>query len=114
MNSPDPGSPTSTDSNSSGSPPPDDFQLSSQPVQMMSGGPAGPSSSKRRLHDGGAPRRDPKSRRREDAMGGPASRFKEGHGMRKDKEELVDTGLAEQLKKEFGDPFQEAHIKSLS
>jgi len=54
--------------------------------------------------------RDPKSRRREDSRklggGGWPEGSKEGRG--KDKEELVDAYLVEQLRKDIGDPFQEA------
>ncbi|KAG1745869.1 uncharacterized protein EDB91DRAFT_1049593 [Suillus paluster] len=159
MHSPDPGSPISTDS--SGSPPPDDFQfpqsgasardshtsfLQSATTHML-GNIASmmPSpSSKRRLpggssFDGPSPRRDAKTRRREDAMSmmgnsrritesqgqsaggssfGPTASnawgAKSEHGSRRDKEDLVDVALAEQLRKEFGDPFLETAIKNLS
>ncbi|KAH7885242.1 hypothetical protein F5I97DRAFT_1810405 [Phlebopus sp. FC_14] len=84
MNSPDPGSPISTDS--SGSPAPDDFQFSAHAQQQVlnmanaqllnSIASFGPNtgSSKRRLPGGsafsdGSSRRDAKSRRREDAVG---------------------------------------------
>ncbi|KAG2155906.1 uncharacterized protein EDB93DRAFT_60098 [Suillus bovinus] len=98
--------------------------------------------SKRRLPGGssfdGPLRRDAKTRRREDAMSmGPNSRRmtesqnpntggsntgmtsnawggKNEHGNRRDKEDLVDVLLTEQLRKEFGDPFLETAIKSLS
>lgn len=39
---------------------------------------------------------------------------KSEHGSRRDKEELVDVLMAEQLRKEFGDPFLEIAIKSPS
>ncbi|KAG1900471.1 uncharacterized protein F5891DRAFT_471556 [Suillus fuscotomentosus] len=158
MNSPDPDSPISTDS--SDSPPPDDFQfvasgpsardphtsfLHSATTQILGNlSSVMPSpGSKRRLPGGssfdGPSRRDPKTRRREDAMsmGGNSRRMAEGqnqnaggsnigitannawgakseHGNRRDKEDLVDVLMAEQLRKEFGDPFLETAIKSLS
>ena len=137
MNSPDPGSPISTDT--SGSPPPDDFQFSNRDQQQVPNvGDARSSSnasysftstsgpSKRRLPGGasseGPQRRDPKSRRREDTFG-PASGSRrvviEGQGphtigrgaglggnfqsrgdysSRRDKEELIDLPLVEQLR----------------
>ncbi|KAG8214626.1 hypothetical protein J3R82DRAFT_9702 [Butyriboletus roseoflavus] len=84
MNSPDPGSPISTDT--SGSPSPDDFQFSNRDQQqtlsaadarllsnISSSFTVTSGSSKRRLPGGssseGPQRRDPKSRRREDAFG---------------------------------------------
>jgi hypothetical protein len=84
MNSPDPGSPTSTDT--SGSPTPDDYQFPNRDQQQIAGAtdarslnnipssfPSTSSSSKRRLPVGssseGPQRRDPKSRRREDTFG---------------------------------------------
>lgn len=99
--------------------------------------------SKRRLPGGssfdGPSRRDAKTRRREDAMntmgnsrrmtesqnqnaGGSNSGMsasnawgaKSEHGNRRDKEDLVDVLMAEQLRKEFGDPFLETAIKSPS
>ncbi|KAG6334699.1 hypothetical protein ID866_4398 [Astraeus odoratus] len=87
-------------------------------------------SSKRRLPVGssqeGPALRDAKSRRREDAASGSRRSAVDGQGQhglvtggpsgstyysradymsRRDKEELVDTALVEQLRKEFGDPF---------
>ncbi|KAG2151324.1 hypothetical protein DEU56DRAFT_970486 [Suillus clintonianus] len=157
MNSPDPGSPISTDS--SDSPPPDDFQsvpsgssarephtsfLHSATTHMLGNITSMMPSpgSKRRLPGGssfdGPSRRDAKTRRREDAMSmmGTSRRMTESqnqnagggsfgpttsnawgakeHGSRRDKEDLVDILLAEQLRKEFGDPFLETAIKSLS
>ncbi|KAH7927757.1 hypothetical protein BV22DRAFT_248694 [Leucogyrophana mollusca] len=140
MNSPEPGSPISSDS--SGSPPPDDLytQLDQQhqtpnpvPASMLnslSSMMPSPGSSKRRLpggssFDGSSSRRDAKSRRREDALGivgsskrmagegsnaamggsshGPSSSSagwsKGDHGPRRDKEELVDGPLVDQLRK---------------
>ncbi|OAX42137.1 hypothetical protein K503DRAFT_780135 [Rhizopogon vinicolor AM-OR11-026] len=100
--------------------------------------------SKRRLpggssFDGPSSRRDAKTRRREDAMsmignsrrlaeiqgqsvgggsfGQTASNpwvVKSEHGARRDKEDLLDVPMVEQLRKEFGDPFLEIAIKSLS
>lgn len=138
MNSPDPGSPISTDT--SGSPPPDDFQFSNRDQQQILSAadprllsnithalPSTSGSSKRRLPVGssseGPLRRDPKSRRREDAFG-PASgsrrvvvegqaghMVQRGIGLggntfqsrgdytsRRDKEELIDLSLVEQLR----------------
>ncbi|KAG2342157.1 hypothetical protein BDR05DRAFT_367538 [Suillus weaverae] len=158
MNSPDPGSPISTDS--SDSPPPDDFQfaasgpsardshtsfLHSATTQMLGNITSMMPSpgSKRRLPGGssfdGPSRRDAKTRRREDAMSmaGNSRRMTESqnqnaggsnfgmtasnawgtkseHGSRRDKEDLVDVSMAEQLRKEFGDPFLETAIKSSS
>ncbi|KIM63371.1 hypothetical protein SCLCIDRAFT_8842 [Scleroderma citrinum Foug A] len=148
MNSPDPGSPISTDT--SGSPQPDDFQpmannrdpqrpLNAPSAQLVNINttqiPSG--SSKRRLPVGssheGPSLRDAKSRRREDVASGPRRNTAEGHGQhvapsaaggssggvffrgdyisRRDKEELVDVTLVEQLRKEFGDPLLETLIK---
>ncbi|KIK91594.1 hypothetical protein PAXRUDRAFT_13706 [Paxillus rubicundulus Ve08.2h10] len=152
MNSPDPGSPISTDT--SGSPPPDDFQFTNRDQQHMlnianaqfpsnisSSFTPNASSSKRRLPGGstseGPLRRDPKSRRREEAMGtatgskriiiegqgphivsssvGPTSFQSRGdYGSRRDKEELVDIPLVEQLRQDFGDPFLDSGLKQLS
>lgn len=39
---------------------------------------------------------------------------KNEHGSRRDKEDLVDVLMAEQLRKEFGDPFLEIAIKNPS
>ncbi|KAF9241163.1 hypothetical protein BU15DRAFT_45324 [Melanogaster broomeanus] len=151
MNSPDPGSPISTDT--SGSPPPDESQFTNRDQQQMLNIPnaqlfhnissslaSGSGSSKRRLPGGstfeGPSRRDPKLRRREDAMGPSTSskRFVEGqmaggsvgpaggtsfpsrvdYGARRDKEELVDLSLVEQLRQDFGDPFLDSGLKQLS
>ncbi|KAG2071290.1 hypothetical protein BDR04DRAFT_1098322 [Suillus decipiens] len=158
MNSPDPGSPISTDS--SDSPPPDDFQfassgpstrdphtsfLHSATTQILGNITSVMPSpgSKRRLPGGssfdGPSRRDVKTRRREDAMSmvgnsrrmaeiqnqnaggssfgmtaGSAWGAKSEHGSRRDKEDLVDTLMVEQLRKEFGDPFLETVLKSPS
>lgn len=147
MNSPEPGSPVSTDT--SGSPQPDDFQLmannrdpqhplnapSAQLVNInTTQNPSG--SSKRRLPLGssheGPSLRDAKSRRREDVASGSRRNTVEGHGQhvvslaaggssggvffrgdyisRRDKEELVDVSLVEQLRKEFGDPLLDTLI----
>ncbi|KAI9573571.1 hypothetical protein HD554DRAFT_2057030 [Boletus coccyginus] len=136
MNSPDPGSPISTDT--SGSPPPDDYQFSNRDQQQIlsaadarllsniSSFPSTSGSSKRRLPGGssseGPQRRDPKSRRREDAFGsasgsrrviegqaghaigrsiGPGGNTFQSRGdfsSRRDKEELIDLPLVEQLR----------------
>ena len=136
MNSPDPGSPISTDT--SGSPSPDDFQFSNRDQQqILSAADARlltnisssltptPNSSKRRLPGGssseGPQRRDPKSRRREDAFGAASGSRRvlvegqTGHMLgiglgsntlqsrgdytsRRDKEELIDLSLVEQLR----------------
>lgn len=137
MNSPDPGSPISTDT--SGSPPPDDYQFSNRDQQQIlsaadarllsnisSSFPSTSGSSKRRLPGGssseGPQRRDPKSRRREDAFGSASGsrRIIEGqaghivgrsiglggntfqsrgdYSSRRDKEELIDLSLVEQLR----------------
>jgi len=51
-----------------------------------------------------------KTRRREDSMGGKerrGDRERDGEGKgRKDKEELVDGALVDQLRREFGDPLK--------
>ncbi|KAG6377119.1 hypothetical protein JVT61DRAFT_1170 [Boletus reticuloceps] len=154
MNSPDPGSPISTDT--SGSPPPDDFQFSNRDQQqVLSAADARllnnisysfsstSGSSKRRLPGGssseGLQRRDPKSRRREDAFGSASGSRKvaiegqaghvagRGSGLggnafqprgdytsRRDKEELIDLSLVEQLRQDFGDPFLDSGLKQLS
>ena len=135
MNSPDPGSPISTDT--SGSPPPDDFQFSNREQQQImsaadsrlpsntSATPA-PSSSKRRLPGGssseGVQRRDPKTRKREDArgsaigsrraiegqtghmagspfgLGGNTLQSRGEYISRRDKDDLIDLPLVEQLR----------------
>ncbi|KAG2127878.1 hypothetical protein BD769DRAFT_1459766 [Suillus cothurnatus] len=151
MNSPDPGSPISTDSSDS-SPPDDAFQFvrdshtsflhsaTTHILENLTSVMPSPGS-KRRLPGGssfdGPSRRDAKTRRREDAMVGSSRRMTESqnqnaggsssgmtagnawgakseHGSRRDKEDLVDILLAEQLRKEFGDPFLETAIKSPS
>ncbi|KAH0832082.1 hypothetical protein J3R83DRAFT_12990 [Lanmaoa asiatica] len=154
MNSPDPGSPISTDT--SGSPPPDDFQFSNRDQQQIlsaadarllsnisSSLTSASGSSKRRLPGGssseGPQRRDPKSRRREDAVGsasGSRRMIIEGqvghmvgssvglgnntfqprgdYASRRDKEELIDSSLVEQLRQDFGDPFLDPSLKQLS
>ncbi|KAI6030899.1 hypothetical protein F5J12DRAFT_803759 [Pisolithus orientalis] len=98
--------------------------LSVGPMQSPTG------SSKRRLPVGsfheGPSLRDAKSRRREDAASssrrhavdnqgqhpstapGPSGQIRSDYIPRRDKDDLVDTGLVEQLRKEFGDPFIEA------
>lgn len=45
---------------------------------------------------------------------GSAWGAKSEHGSRRDKEDLVDTLMVEQLRKEFGDPFLETVLKSPS
>lgn len=138
MNSPDPGSPISTDT--SGSPPPDDFQFSNRDQQQIlsladarllgnisSSFTPTSGSSKRRLPGGssseGPQRRDPKSRRREDAfgsasgsrrvviegqaghlagsgvgLGSNAFQSRGDYTSRRDKEDLIDLSLVEQLR----------------
>jgi len=101
-----------------------------------------PGSSKRRLPRGssseGPQRRDPKSRRREDAFvsaSGSRRVIIEGQGhmvgrpvgqgsnafqsrgdfvSRRDKEELIDVSLVEQLRQDFGDPFLDSSSKKPS
>ncbi|KAF8891368.1 hypothetical protein BD779DRAFT_1514873 [Infundibulicybe gibba] len=113
MNSPlEPGSP-SPSTPSSGSPPPEEvnpqassggashlLNLASQVTSSLSG-----ASSKRRLGGSGpsasTSNRDPKSRRRGESNRG-------GWDIGKDsgkKEDLVDSSLVDQLRKEIGDPF---------
>ncbi|KAI6103073.1 hypothetical protein EV401DRAFT_733599 [Pisolithus croceorrhizus] len=100
-------------------------QLTMGPMQSPTG------SSKRRLPVGsfheGPSLRDAKSRRREDAASGsrrhatdnqgqqhsstapgPSGQVRGDYASRRDKEDLVDTGLVEQLRKEFGDPLMDA------
>ncbi|KAI6027618.1 hypothetical protein PISMIDRAFT_675675 [Pisolithus microcarpus 441] len=100
-------------------------QLTTGPMQSPTG------SSKRRLPVGssheGPSLRDAKSRRREDAASGsrrhttdnqgqqhpsatpgPSGQVRGDYISRRDKEDLVDTGLVEQLRKEFGDPLIDA------
>ncbi|KAI6039359.1 hypothetical protein EDC04DRAFT_2603323 [Pisolithus marmoratus] len=99
-------------------------QLTMGPMQSPTG------SSKRRLPVGsfheGPSLRDAKSRRREDATsgsrrhttdnqgqhpstaGGPPAQVRGEYISRREKEDLVDVGLVEQLRKEFGDPFIDA------
>lgn len=138
MNSPDPGSPISTDT--SGSPPPDDYQFPNRDQQQIVGAtdarslnnipssfPSTSGSSKRRLPGGssseGPQRRDPKSRRREDAfgsasgsrrvviegqvghivargsaLGGNTFQSRGDFTSRRDKEELIDLPLVELLR----------------
>lgn len=137
MNSPDPGSPISTDT--SGSPPPDDYHFPNRDQQQVLGAadarllsniasafPSTSGSSKRRLPGGssseGPQRRDPKSRRREDAfaasgsrrvviegqaghivgrgsaLGGNSFQSRGDYTSRRDKEELIDLSLVELLR----------------
>ncbi|KAI6114374.1 hypothetical protein F5141DRAFT_1213544 [Pisolithus sp. B1] len=124
MNSPEPSSPVSSDS-SAGTPSPDDFQspvnnrdqqriLTAVNTQQLTMGPmqSPTGSSKRRLPVGsfheGPSLRDAKSRRREDTASGPSGQVRGDYVSRRDKEDLVDTGLVEQLRKEFGDPLIDA------
>ncbi|KAF9053137.1 hypothetical protein BJ165DRAFT_1445686 [Panaeolus papilionaceus] len=136
MNSPpDPGSP-SMSTESSGSPPPEEINFSlDAPNQESSGqgylsrlaaltpgisrtSEASSGGSKRRLPTGssfgaGGSSRDAKTRRRGDSSGtgrvnweGGMTREPSG-GPRKEKDDLIDSGLVELLRKEIGDPFQE-------
>jgi len=125
MNSPtDHGSPASS---SSGSPPPEDASpvtggssyISSHlnTIASFSG------SSKRRLPQGSSfaaasSTRDPKSRRRERERGEPSraghtvwDKESGGLGKKEPKDDLLDQGLVEHLRKEIGDPFLEIGIK---
>lgn len=147
MNSPtEPGSP-SPSTPSSGSPPPDEIeqiqaQSSRSGLMKFASGltNASPGASKRRLPGGSAfgaasSSRDAKTRRKEEGggrrLGGDRSGDwgGEGKGNRREKDELVDGVLVENLRKgefqcawldiddtdswiEFGDPFMEDHIKS--
>ncbi|KAF7985910.1 hypothetical protein HWV62_43814 [Athelia sp. TMB] len=133
MNSPpEPGSP-SPSTPSSGSPPPDEMEqieaTSRGPMSggfmgkltnSLSGGPS-PMTTKRRLPAGSSfgaasNTRDAKTRRTQegkdrDRRGGGGDGWGDGK-TRKDKDELLDTNLVEQLRKDFGDPFLEDSIKN--
>jgi len=116
MNSPlDHGSPAS--SSSSGSPPPEEALPatggSSYISNFISSNFSGPS--KRRLPQGpsfaaASSTRDPKTRRRERERGEPS---RPGHTAwdKEPKDDLLDQGLVEHLRKEIGDPFLEIGIK---
>jgi len=78
------------------------------------------STAKRRLPGGpsfgaASNTRDPKTRRTQEGKdrerrGGAGESW--GEGKRKDKDELLDSNLVEQLRKEFGDPFLDDDIKN--
>ncbi|KAJ7095308.1 hypothetical protein B0H15DRAFT_828974 [Mycena belliarum] len=122
MHSPDPDS--SSSSPASESPPPEDnyqpsgvashiLNLTSHITSSFGSG----SPSKRRLPGGSSfaaasSSRDPKSRRREDPRRGSAWEGKEGG--KREKEELVDNGVVEYLRKEIGDPFNDTAFKAAS
>ncbi|KAF7301334.1 hypothetical protein MIND_00698600 [Mycena indigotica] len=77
------------------------------------------SAAKRRLPTGGSfaasSSRDVKTRRREDPRRGGGWEGKEGGaGGKRDKEELIDGHIVEGLRKEIGDPFNEAALKAAS
>ncbi|KAH9484486.1 hypothetical protein JR316_0003968 [Psilocybe cubensis] len=131
MNSPpDPGSPISTES--SGSPPAEmeesNFPSSSGPTGYLANltsqistafGVGGSGSSKRRLPSGpgfsGASARDAKSRKRGDTSRSGTTQWegsKEAIGGKKEKDELIDNALVEQLRKDIGDPFLEPDFKN--
>ncbi|TFK22982.1 hypothetical protein FA15DRAFT_670992 [Coprinopsis marcescibilis] len=130
MNSPEPISPSSTPS--SGTPPNEEINLQSYGGSAIDKGflstitshlsgftgqaSGNSSSSKRRLpggtsvHFNSSSNRDSKTRRRENSSragtgeweGGP-----KGPGGKREKDELLDQGLVEFLRKEIGDPFQD-------
>lgn len=133
MNSPaDPASPSST---SSSSLPPEDIQLIDQfapsgfphPSELQT------SLAKRRLPATGAHTRESKTRKKDDTSGRRQGQWTEMQGGTKQKDELVDTDVVERLRKgrcsqkqfatsvddlhfrsEFGDPFDESSLKTLS
>ncbi|KAG6885890.1 hypothetical protein C0993_008409 [Termitomyces sp. T159_Od127] len=127
MNSPDPGSPISTDTES---PPPEEINaqpssssnfgahLVNQITQTFAGG------SKRRLPGGtsvGGPTvmRDPKMRRKiEQGKGTNVSlanaTWDGSKETKREERELVDHNLVDYLRKEIGDPFQDPGIHKLS
>ncbi|KAH9943619.1 hypothetical protein B0H21DRAFT_823705 [Amylocystis lapponica] len=108
---------------SSGSPSPDELSLSprtfvEESVAVSLSQFIAPSGSKRRLPGGNAvphrfSARDTKSRRREDiGLGGRKNTYGEGRDMtRSQKDDLVDYQLVEQLRADFGDPFDDSLIK---
>jgi len=132
MQSPDEGSPVSTDSESS--PPPEEVatqpanashhllsDFASQIQKSLQG-------SKRRLPGGsgfgGSSNRDHKTRRRGDHNRGAGASASSNtaawaestldKGKPREERELVDTNLVDQLRKEIGDPFNEKDITKLS
>ncbi|KAI0784779.1 hypothetical protein C8Q75DRAFT_735845 [Abortiporus biennis] len=130
MNSPhDPGSPES-ESSSSDSPPFDDAPQQSfmtDFIPNISRFPGFDSSasgaSKRRAppsggaYGSGSSARDPKTRRREEGYPGRrglGGGWGEHGGGARQKEELVDTALVDQLRILFGDPFDETLVKKSS
>ncbi|KAF9469388.1 hypothetical protein BDZ94DRAFT_1244331 [Collybia nuda] len=136
MNSPpEPGSP-SLSTPSSGSPPPEEINaqasgststhlmntITSHLTSTFSG-----SSSKRRLPGGSgygasSSNRDPKTRRRGDTgrgqggdrSGGGSNWDNSKETGRREKDDLVDNGIVEFLRKEIGDPFQDSIIKKFA
>jgi len=123
MHSPDADS--SSSSPASESPPPEDhYQPSGAAGHILnlashiSSSFAGSGSpSKRRLPGGSSfaaasSTRDPKSRRREEPRRGGTWEGKEGG--KREKDDLVDNGIVEYLRKEIGDPFNETAFKAAS
>ncbi|KAH9949866.1 hypothetical protein B0H21DRAFT_819793 [Amylocystis lapponica] len=120
MNSPtEPASPAT--SVSSGSPPLDDLPLNfnDESTSVSIAPSAAPNTFKRRLPGGGAfgsgfSTRDAKSRRREDmGLGGRRGGW-EARESRSQKDELVDGYLVDELRAQFGDPFDDSTVKRAS
>ncbi|KAI0769813.1 hypothetical protein C8Q74DRAFT_1218343 [Fomes fomentarius] len=65
------------------------------------------------MFGGGSGARDPKSRRKE--VRGPGGTWDQGLGpARGHRDDLVDSQLVEQLRNQFGDPFDETIVKNAS
>ncbi|KDQ62672.1 hypothetical protein JAAARDRAFT_30574 [Jaapia argillacea MUCL 33604] len=127
----------SASTSSSGTPPPEDGHyiptsmqsstLAAMFAQTATNDYTQPAPGKRRLPGGtgfGASmsNRDAKSRRREETggrrggnlIGGSGGGWQEGKERTRKEDELVDVPLAEILKKQFGDPFNDTIIKNNS
>lgn len=126
MNYPEPGSPAAS-TPSSGSPPPDEFPEESQSKTSSWASTLTNALNPRALAPGkrrqppaggsaGSSVRDAKTRRRDEgnvrkqSSGPGGSGWVEGK-QKGDKEELLDMALAERLRKELGDPFDESTLK---
>ncbi|KAI0916746.1 hypothetical protein AcW1_007888 [Taiwanofungus camphoratus] len=117
MESPrEPASPSS--SSTSGSPPPEERVPDESTFINMSSASSLSGPPKRRLgpspFGGGPNARETKSRRREDNMMrkmGPAIWDSREAGMVRPKDDLVDQPLVDNLRKQFGDPFDDSIVK---
>ncbi|EKM51625.1 uncharacterized protein PHACADRAFT_261875 [Phanerochaete carnosa HHB-10118-sp] len=124
MDSPEPGSPISR--SSSGSPMPDEppYLLTSELASFMSSsrGESYLSGGKRRLPMGSVSSSGTKSRRREEAPGRRTggggvwqqTEIRDYTGGRAQREELVDQHIVDNIRTDWGDPFDESAIKTSS